>query len=57
MNIFSIRHLFQNIRIILLPNKAPETLALADRLRPRFLTLINSDLEEINEGVKIMLKG
>jgi len=36
-NIISLRHLFQNIRIILLlPNKKPETVAMAHQLRPLF---------------------
>jgi hypothetical protein len=55
-NILSIRHLFQNIRIILLlPNRAAETVALAHQLRPRFLTNINSDLSEITAVLKKML--
>ena len=57
-NILSIRYLLQNIRIILLlPNKAPETLVLAHQLRPRFLTNINSDLAEITAVLKKMLNG
>jgi hypothetical protein len=55
-NILSIRHLFQNIRIILLlPNRAAETVALAHQLRPRFLTNINGDLSEITAVLKKML--
>jgi hypothetical protein len=55
-SILSIRHLFQNIRIIfLLPNRATETVALAHQLRPRFLTHINSDLSEITAVLKKML--
>ena len=57
-NILSIRYLLQNIRIILLlPNKAPETLVLAHQLRPRFLANINSDLAEITAVLKKMLNG
>jgi hypothetical protein len=56
-NILSIRYLFQNIRIILLPSKEAETVALAHQLRPRFLTNINSDLAEITAVLKKMLKG
>ena len=57
-NILSIRHLFQNIRIILLlSNKTAETIALAHQLRPRFLTNINSDFAEITAVLKKMLKG
>ena len=57
-NIFSIRHLFQNIRIILLvPSKEAEIVALAHQLRPRFLTDTNSDLAEITAVLKKMLKG
>jgi hypothetical protein len=57
-NILSIRHLFQNIRIILLlPNKEIEIVTLAHQLRPRFLAHINSDLAEITAVLKKMLKG
>jgi hypothetical protein len=57
-NILSIRYLFQDIRIILLlPNKATETVALAHQLRPRFLTHIHSDFTEITAVLKKMLKG
>jgi hypothetical protein len=56
-NIISIRHLFQTIRIILLlPNKAPETVAMAHQLRPRFLTGRNSDLAEVTAVLKKMFK-
>jgi L-lactate utilization protein LutB len=56
-NILSIHYLFQNIQtILLLPNKAPETVALAHKLRPRFLTDINTDLSEIIAVLKKMLK-
>ena len=55
-NILSIRHLFQNIRIILLlPNRAAETVALAHQLRPRFLTNINGNLSEVTAVLKKML--
>lgn len=56
-NILSIAHLFQNIRIILLvPSKEAEIVALAHRLRPRFLTDINTDLAEITAVLKKMFK-
>jgi hypothetical protein len=56
-NIISIRHLFQTIRIILLlPNKEPETVAMAHQLRPRFLTGRNSDLAEVTAVLKKMFK-
>jgi L-lactate utilization protein LutB len=56
-NILSIRHLFQNIRIILLvPSEDAEIVALAHRLRPRFLTDIDTDLAEITAVLKKMLK-
>ncbi len=57
MNMISMRHLFQNIRIILLlPSKESEIVALAHQLRPRFLTDINTDLAEITAVLKKMLK-
>jgi hypothetical protein len=56
-NIISIRHLFQNIRIILLlPTKEAETVAMAHQLRPRFLTDRNSDLVEVTAVLKKMFK-
>jgi hypothetical protein len=56
-NILSIGYLFQNIRIILLvPSKEAEIVALAHRLRPRFLTDINTDLAEVTAVLKKMLK-
>ena len=56
-NLFSIRYLFQNIRILLLlPDKTAETIALAHQLRPRFLTDINTDLAEITAVLKKMFK-
>jgi hypothetical protein len=56
-SILSIRHLFQNIRIILLlPSKEPEIITLAHQLRPRFLTDMNTDLADITAVLKKMLK-
>jgi len=56
-NIISIRHLFQTIRIILLlPDKEPETVAMAHQLRPRFLTGRDSDLAEVMAVLKKMFK-
>jgi hypothetical protein len=56
-NILSIRHLFQNVRIILLlPSKETEIVTLAHQLRPRFLTDIYTDLAEITAVLKKMLK-
>jgi hypothetical protein len=56
-NIISLRHFFQNIRIILLlPNKDPETVAMAHQLRPRFLTDRNGDLSEVTAVLKKMFK-
>jgi hypothetical protein len=56
-NILSIHYLFQNIRILLLlPNKETEIITLAHRLRPRFLTDVNSNMEEITAVLKKMLK-
>ncbi len=57
-NILSIRHLFQNIRIILLlPSEETEIITLAHRLRPRFLTNSNTDLAEIMAVLNKMLEG
>jgi hypothetical protein len=56
-NILSIRHFFQDIRIILiLPSKETEIITLAHQLRPRFLTDINTDLADITAVLKKMLK-
>ena len=44
LDLLAIRHLFRNVRIILVvPDLEDETIALAHRLRPRFLTYINGN--------------
>jgi hypothetical protein len=44
LDLLAIRHLFRNVRIILVvPDLEDETIALAHRLRPRFLSYIDGN--------------
>jgi len=52
-----IRHRFQDTSLVLIvPNRDPETIALAHQLRPRFLTDLQNDLTAITAVVEKMLK-
>jgi hypothetical protein len=54
-SIHSIQHLLRDIQIVLLaPDSSPETMAMAHQLRPRFLTYINSDFEELSAVLRKM---
>ena len=56
MSILSISYLFRDIRIILItPNREADTIALAHQLRPRFLSDMNSDFEEVAAVLKKMV--
>lgn len=56
-NILSIQYLLRGMDIILLaPDGDPETIAIAHQLRPRFLTYINSNPEELSAVLDKMLK-
>jgi hypothetical protein len=56
--IFSFRHLFGDMRIILIvPNREVETIAMAHQLRPRFLSYTDGDLTVIVEVLRKMLEG
>lgn len=58
MDIFSIRHLLRELRIILLiPDQNEKTVALAHRLRPRLLMHIDDDLSIIPTVLAKMLKA
>jgi len=55
-DIVSLGHLFNDVRVILiLLDRKDETIALGHRLRPRFLTFINSDLTRVSEVLRKML--
>jgi hypothetical protein len=57
MNIFSIRHLLRDLRIILIiPDQKEETIALAHQLRPRLLNYIKGDLSTITTVLDKMLE-
>jgi hypothetical protein len=56
--IFSFRHLFGDMRIILIvPNREVETIAMAHQLRPRFLSYTDGDFTVIVEVLRKMLEG
>lgn len=56
-DIFSIRHLLTDLRIILvIPDRKQETVTLAYQLRPRFLSYMNGDLSTIPSVLDKMLK-
>jgi hypothetical protein len=52
----SLRELFQGVRIILLvPDREEETIVLAHRLRPRFLSTSESDFSDVMSVLQKML--
>ena len=56
-NVLSIRHLFDNIQIILiLPDRKNEMIALGHKLRPRFLSYSDSDFIDVAVVLENMLK-
>lgn len=56
LNIVSIKDLLQDVRIILLlPDREEETISLAHRLRPRFLSYTNADLSDVFAVLSKML--
>ena len=55
-DLLSIRHLFDNIKIILiLPDRKNETVVLGHKLRPRFLSCTDGDFKDIAAVLKKML--
>jgi hypothetical protein len=58
LDLFAIRHLFRNCRIVFVaPDLENETLSIAHRLRPRFLSYNDGDFGELCIVVSKMLKG
>ena len=56
-NVLSIRHLFDNIKIILiLPDRKNETIVIGHKLRPRFLSYTDSDFIDVAVVLENMLK-
>ena len=56
-DVLSIRHLFDNIKIILiLPDRKNETIVLGHKLRPRFLSYTDSDFIDVAVVLENMLK-
>ena len=54
--IATLQLLLSNVRVILIaPSQDPETVATAHRLRPRFLTYVDSDYSDISAVLKRML--
>ena len=57
-NILRIRHLFQNIKtILILPDREDETIAKGHRLRPRFLSYADSNFIDVAAVLERMLKN
>ena len=55
-DVLSIRHLFDNIKIILiLPDRKNETIVIGHKLRPRFLSYTDSDFKDVAAVLKKML--
>lgn len=58
LDLLAIRHLFRNVRIILVvPDLEEETIALAHRLRPRFLSYIDGNFSGLATVVNRMSQG
>jgi hypothetical protein len=58
LDVFNIRHLFRNTRVILVvPDLDKETIALAHRLRPRYLTYVHGNLPAIGTVIDNMCSG
>ncbi len=56
-DVLSIRHLFDNIKIILiLPDRKNETIVIGHKLRPRFLSYTDSDFIDVVVVLENMLK-
>ncbi len=55
-DVLSIRHLFDNIKIILiLPDRKNETIVIGHKLRPRFLSYTDSDVNDVASVLNKML--
>jgi hypothetical protein len=55
LDLIAIRHLFRNIRIIVVvPDTKHETIAMAHRLRPRYLTYIDGNFLGLSAVVNKM---
>jgi len=55
-DVLSIRHLFDNIKIVLiLPDRNNETIVIGHKLRPRFLSYTDSDFKDVAAVLKKML--
>jgi hypothetical protein len=58
LDLLAIRHLFRNIRIIVVvPDTEHETIAMAHRLRPRYLTYIDGNFLGLSAVVNKMSEG
>ena len=56
-SVLSIRHLFDNIKIVLiLPDRKNETIVIGHKLRPRFLSYTDNDFIDVAVVLENMLK-
>ena len=55
-DVLSIRHLFDNIKtILILPDRKNETIVMGHKLRPRFLSYTDGDFKDVAAVLKKML--
>lgn len=58
LDVLNIQHLFRNTRVILVvPDLDEETIALAHRLRPRYLTYVNGNYPALRTVIDKMREG
>jgi hypothetical protein len=58
LDAFNIQHLFRNTRVILvIPDLEKETIALAHRLRPRYLTYVHGNVPALQTVIHNMWEG
>ena len=58
LDVLNIQHLFRNTRVILVvPDLDEKTIAMAHRLRPRYLTYVNGNFPALRTVVEKMREG
>jgi len=58
LDVLAIRHLFRGVRtIVVVPDTQDETIAMAHRLRPRYLTYIDGNFSGLSTVVEKMVEG
>jgi hypothetical protein len=58
LDVLAMRHLFRDVRmIVIVPDTQDETIAMAHRLRPRYLTYIDGNFSGLSTVVDKMVAG